>query len=169
MRATAVAHCESEGKQFVTTNTLTGLTTKSDDATTLAVTGQCVGPGDPGYEPSLPHAPLARGAVSGTEQHVEFFYGVHPDCTDMGYPVVRIAIAPAHGSVRIENGTDYTNFPASNQRYSCNLKKSLGTLVYYTSEKGYTGPDTFDISIIFPDGTTRVNRYNMTVTGFHAS
>src|SRR6266436_6415240 len=59
----------------------------------------------------------ARAALSGTEQRLDFFYAVHPDCTSEGYPTIRTVTPPVHGKLRVEQATDYSNFPKDNQRY----------------------------------------------------
>ena len=52
-RATAQAreHCESEGKQFVVKDVKTVESDNVFAGKSLMVTGDCLGPGDPGYVP----------------------------------------------------------------------------------------------------------------------
>jgi hypothetical protein len=105
----------------------------------------------------------ARAALSGTEQRLDFFYAVHPDCTSEGYPTIRTVTQPVHGKLRVEQATDYTNFPKDNQRYECNKQRSPVVVVYYQSDLGYAGPDTAIIEVIFPSGVLRTYTFNVTV------
>jgi hypothetical protein len=81
----------------------------------------------------------------------------------MGVPVIRVQAAPTHGTLVSEAGDYFTTYPKENQRYACNVKKSTGALVYYTSAPGYTGVDSALINVVFPDGGTRTIRYSIAV------
>ena len=130
----------------------------------LLVLFGCATSGPSSIQPaSPPSATLARAAVSGTVQRLDFFDSIHPDCTSSGYPTIRVVTPPGHGTLSFEQGTEYPNFPKDNQRYECNKQRLPATLVFYQSNPGYTGPDFAIIETIFPNGFLRTTTYNLTV------
>lgn len=147
LEQTARAHCEAEGKRFVPQGSTAGVANQG--------TGHCVGPGQPGYSYLDPHGPLQRGAVSGRKQRVQDYFAVRPDCTNVGFPVTVLKKRPVHGTVRIANGEVFPNYPADNPRHACNVKKIPAVQIFYTSLNGYTGPDVFDVTTVYPDGGIR--------------
>jgi hypothetical protein len=110
-----------------------------------------------------PSAILAKAAVSGTVQQLDFFDSIHPDCTSAGYPTIHVVTPPGHGTLSFEQGTEYPNFPKDNQRYGCNKQRLPATLVFYQSNPGYAGPDVAIIETIFPTGFLRTTTYILTV------
>ena len=150
MEQTARAHCQSEGKQFVLQSSSTGLATDT-------ISGVCVAAGDSRYQPNV------RGAISGREQQVSFYLAVNPDCSSLGIPVVVVKRSPAHGSVRMAQGDTFPGYAADNPRHVCDSKKVPAILVFYTSEKGYVGPDEFDISALYANGETSADTLQINV------
>jgi len=112
---------------------------------------------------SFPPVNFSPVAPSGVKRQVGFFAAVNPDCSSAGDADARISKQPKNGSVTIENGAGYTNFPEKNQRYPCNLKQSQGLRIIYTSKEGFTGQDNFEIEIFGPLGGAVVWKYNVTV------
>ena len=87
-------------------------------------------------------APVVRGALSGVRQQINSFYNLNPDCTSGGYPTLKVARAPQHGQVVVEQGMDFAEFPKDNIRSACNGRSVPATLIFYTSEPGFVGTDT---------------------------
>jgi len=123
---------------------------------------------------SLPSTPVAappqgksysylRGATSGTRQKIDLHYDLNPDCTASGRLVARVVGAPANGQLAIEEGKDYPNYDKDNTRFDCNKKLVPVTLVYYTSNAGYSGTDTASIEVVFTNGELRTYTYAITV------
>jgi hypothetical protein len=106
---------------------------------------------------------VTRTVPAGTTERLGNFSFVNPDCSFGGYPDVRALSSPAHGTFAVQQGEDYTNYAANNQRYDCNKKKSRLTQVMYTPAAGYRGADEFAVLAIFPDGTTASWRFAITV------
>jgi hypothetical protein len=106
---------------------------------------------------------IARVAAIGQKLRVEFLFSISPDCSSNGQTHVRIAEAPQHGTVTIENGQSFTNFPKDNQRYDCNTRKSDGTLVFYDPESGFSGKDSITLDVIFPLGQSSKRHYSIEV------
>jgi hypothetical protein len=119
--------------------------------------------GSTGDQQGLKEIVMARAAVSGAAQRLDFEYDLNPDCSSRGDTKIRIVTQPLHGSLKVEDGTDYPNFTRDNSRYECNAKKAPGALVYYQSEAGYTGSDSADVEVSYPDGIVRKIAYRITV------
>jgi hypothetical protein len=106
---------------------------------------------------------VARTSVSGSVQKLDFQYSINPDCTSIGETKIRVTKAPSHGTLKIEQGEDYTAFAKNNARYDCNKQKVPGSLVYYQSEAGYTGQDSARVEVSFPEGNLRSISYTLIV------
>jgi len=76
---------------------------------------------------------------------------------------VRILEKPQHGTLTVENGQGFTNYPKENQRYECNTRKSDGTLVFYEPESEFTGKDSITLDIIFPLGQSSKRHYSIEI------
>lgn len=110
-----------------------------------------------------PPGPVLRGAPSGKQQRVEFFLGLHPDCTSTGIPTAHVVTPPAHGTVNFAEGQEYSGFPPGNQRHDCNKQKSPALDAFYTSAPDYKGGDEFGIEVLYPSGAIVTRRFIMTV------
>jgi hypothetical protein len=104
-----------------------------------------------------------RVVLSDKRYRLDFFTTLYPDCTSMGYPAIRQVTAPAHGTLTVQEGSDYPGYSKDNQRFACNLKKSPGILTYYQSQPGFAGNDKITIEVIFPSATARMVTYNLVV------
>ncbi|MGH8461152.1 MAG: tetratricopeptide repeat protein [Stenotrophobium sp.] len=109
------------------------------------------------------HETIKRGAFSGTRKLVDFLYEVNPDCSSPGLPTVNVKEAPAHGTVVIENGSEFTRFPEDSKYYDCNLSPHPAVIVSYTSQVDFIGEDRFVLDTVFPDGQPRVTTVDVTV------
>ena len=106
---------------------------------------------------------VAKSALSGVKLRLAFDTALNPDCSSVGKTVIRVTLAPAHGTATVEDGTGYSGFDEKNQRYHCNEQKSNGAILWYQSEKGYAGPDTLSYQVIYPTGGTREATVDLTV------
>ena len=77
-----------------------------------------------------------RGALSGRRQLLASFYATAPDCTSLDYPTLKVAKAPQHGQVSIEEGAALAGFGKDDGRRVCNGRSVPATVIYYTSEPG---------------------------------
>jgi tetratricopeptide (TPR) repeat protein len=109
------------------------------------------------------HETIKRGAFSGRRQLVQFLYQVKPDCSSPGLPTVNVKEAPVHGTVAIENGSEFTRFPKDSKYYDCNLSPHPAVIVSYTSQVDFIGEDRFVLDTVFPDGTPRVTTVKVIV------
>ena len=102
-------------------------------------------------------------AVAGIPLRLGHFADLNPDCSPIGEPVVRAAKLADHGVVAVHAGEGYTGFVQANPRSHCNYRSTAGVNATYTAERGYTGPDTVALDIIFPTGEERQFAYNLNV------
>ncbi len=84
---------------------------------------------------------LTRVVAADQRLRLDFLYSINPDCTSVGFATVRVIEQPKHGRITVENGTGFTNFPASNPRVECNKRRSDGVAIFYDPEPGYMGAD----------------------------
>ena len=108
-------------------------------------------------------APTVRGAVTGREQLLDYWYSVAIDCTSTGTPVIRTLTAPAHGTFRTSDGVDFPAFAESNPRHSCNSRKLPVAYLYYQSSLDFVGTDTATVEVLFPSGSLRNVSYSISV------
>jgi hypothetical protein len=102
-------------------------------------------------------------AVAGTPLRLGHFANLNPDCSPIGEPDVRVSKPPDHGVVTVRAGEGYTNFVPANPRNHCNYRPTPGVNATYTAQRGYAGPDTVALDIIFPTGEERQLAYNLSV------
>ena len=106
---------------------------------------------------------LKRAVASGGKLRLDFLYSINPDCTSIGFATVRIVEQPRHGRITVDNGTGFTNFPASNPRAECNKRRSDGVVVVYEPEPGYFGAGSLDFDAIFASGSLSKRHYAIDV------
>jgi hypothetical protein len=106
---------------------------------------------------------VQKTTFSGTALSVYYFYAVGTDCTSAGLPTVWVTSAASHGSVELQNVDHFTEFPATNQRFECNKKKSPSVAVVYTSNKTFVGVDRFTVKCVFPTGNVPTEEFLITV------
>ena len=97
-------------------------------------------------------------AVSGREVRVGVFTDIRPDCTSGPLPAIRLAAAPAHGTVRVKSGT----LKATNIK-QCLAIEVPAFVVFYRAAADFSGADVFELEITSPDGRKRRERVLVTV------
>ncbi len=103
-------------------------------------------------------------AVAGIPLRLGHFADLNPDCSQIAEPVVRVAKPADRGVVVVRAGEGYTSsFVQANPRSHCNYRSTAGVNATYTAERGYTGPDTLALDIIFPTGEERQFAYDLNV------
>jgi hypothetical protein len=106
---------------------------------------------------------LTRYVPSGKSRTIRLIYGASPDCSPWSDIEVRTTKAPEHGTVEIVAGQDFPRFAKDNVRFKCNEKKIPVLNVNYKSSEGYTGPDEFELLILYPRGLADEAHYTMVV------
>jgi hypothetical protein len=139
----------------------TTLSACSNTVTNTVVAAQATGQGVV-VKPGTPGVAL-RGAESGQKQKIWSYVEITPDCVQTGEIKLKTTTPPTNGTITIEDGEDFPNFPKENVRSACNVKKVPAKIVYYTSNAGFTGTDLFTIQMISGMGVLRDDRYSVTV------
>jgi hypothetical protein len=106
---------------------------------------------------------LTRVAASGQRLRLDFLYSIAPDCSSAGTTDVRIREAPRAGTVTIENGQGFTNFPSDSPAFACNSRMSDGTLVFYQTTSHLGGGDSITLDITDPQGIVSTRHYAIVV------
>ena len=128
--------------------------------------------GQPIQQAAMPQLPqktgagelaINRGARSGAKQLIDAFHSTNPDCTNMGYPSVSVSVPPSHGTVEVEHGDLFPNFPKDNPRSACNSQKVEAVKVFYTSNPDFSGQDSVETSTVFASGALQKHRITIEV------
>jgi hypothetical protein len=107
--------------------------------------------------------PIVRGALSGERQILVSFYATASDCTSLGYPTIKVAKAPKHGEVFVEQGAALADFGKDDARDICNGRSVPATVIYYTSEPGFIGTDSVEFERIGVRGAYGYHIYTINV------
>jgi hypothetical protein len=117
-----------------------------------------------GGDPSkLSAAEVARVVPTDQKRRVDFLYAIYPDCSVIGMPIVRVVDEPRNGKLAVEKDAGFSNFPANDQRYECNKRKSDGVAVVYEPDPGFAGADSLTVHIIMPRGVELKRHYSIEV------
>ncbi|MCP8940024.1 hypothetical protein NK718_15970 [Alsobacter sp. SYSU M60028] len=110
-----------------------------------------------------PRSTLERTVLGGTRANVSSHFLMLPDCTSGGDVAARVTKAPKHGDVVIEPAAVVASYEKDTSFAQCNAKSVPGIKIYYKANENYQGADGFEVLIFYPNGTTRENRYVITV------
>jgi hypothetical protein len=102
----------------------------------------------------------SKTVVAGGALALSHYASVKPDCSSKGKTTVRLSSTPAHGSVRLREGRDFSFFQGYPQ---CNSRRVEGVTVEYRPERGFFGTDTVGLDILYPSGNERMETYYITV------
>jgi len=98
-------------------------------------------------------------AAPDRDVRVGVFTSIRPDCTSGPLPAIRLATAPAHGTVSVKRGTlKATNFK------QCLATEVPAFVAFYRSAPDFDGSDAFDLEISFADGRKQIQHIRMIVT-----
>ncbi|MBS0377032.1 MAG: hypothetical protein JSS29_00990 [Proteobacteria bacterium] len=109
------------------------------------------------------NGPQARTVQGGTRTQVAYFYNLTDNCQPEGVPQVTVTRAPANGTVTIGAGNDLPQYPSDNPRAVCNQAPVPTSQVYYESNGGFRGADSFAIQVQFSGTFTQTYTYELTV------
>jgi hypothetical protein len=112
---------------------------------------------------TIPPTVISPVVPTGKERQVGFFTSINPDCSSAGDIDPRIIKQPQNGTVEVEPGPGFANYPANNPRNVCNTKQVQGIRVKYTSKEGFAGKDSFDVEFLTPLGGDIIWKFSVTV------
>ena len=93
---------------------------------------------------------LTRAATAEQKSRLDFLSDLQPDCSSAEKLEVRVLEQPQHGTLAIENGQAFTEFPQDDRRAACNARQSDGRLVFYQPDADYRGADSITLSVTSP-------------------
>lgn len=109
-----------------------------------------------------PTPTISATVPTGKARQVGFFAPLNPDCTSAGDTDSRIIKQPQSGTVELEPGSGFVNYPATNIRSACNSKSVQGVRIIYTAKEGFIGRDQFEVEFLAGGGDA-IWKYSVTV------
>jgi len=94
----------------------------------------------------------SKVAAAGKPLELYWAASVNPDCSANGTPTIKVTESPSHGRVTINRTGVFATFSAANVRQRCNTRRVAGVKAFYTSQRGYQGPDRVALDVIWPSG-----------------
>jgi hypothetical protein len=102
-----------------------------------------------------------KAMVAGGTLQLGHFANVNGDCTSGGSVTVRVVSGPSSGAIRMAQNVGYGHFGGDYQQ--CNAVKVMGESVIYTPQRGFTGTDSVQLDVFYPNGVERVVTFTITV------
>jgi len=105
-------------------------------------------------------------ALPGHTLKIGFFHDPqNADCSLQAdqHIVFTVVTQPAHGTLNVEQESDFPDYPGTNLMFKCNGGRIPGTDVTYQATPGYTGPDQISYSIYFPNGHEMIDNTTLDV------
>ena len=98
-------------------------------------------------------------APPGRDVRVGIYTSIRPDCTSGPLPAIRLASAPAHGTVSVKRATlKATNFK------QCLAIEVPAFVAFYRAAQDFSGADEFDLEISFAGGRKQIQRIRVNVS-----
>ncbi|HXX04826.1 MAG TPA: hypothetical protein VEJ37_10870 [Xanthobacteraceae bacterium] len=99
-------------------------------------------------------------AAPGKDTRVGVYTNIAADCTTGPLPSIRLAVAPAHGTVHVRRGSlKATNFK------QCLAIEAPALIALYHAADNFNGTDEFDLEIIFAGGRKQMQHFRVNVAG----
>jgi hypothetical protein len=97
-------------------------------------------------------------ALPGRDVRVGIYTAIRPDCTSGPLPAIRLATAPAHGSVTVKRA----------MLKATNIKQCLAIdvpafVAFYHSVADFSGADEFQLEITFAGGRKEIQDFHVSV------
>lgn len=108
-------------------------------------------------------ANVTKTVATGSTLKMGGYLAINENCTSMGETVVRMTSEPTLGTVKVFNGVSYPNFPYTNPRSACNVRRVPSTNLEYVPERGFVGTDYFTVEVIYPTGGDRTDSFTINV------
>jgi hypothetical protein len=90
---------------------------------------------------------------------VGIYTSIRPDCTSGPLPAIRLANAPAHGTVTVKRATlKATNFK------QCLAIDVPAFVAFYRAAFGFAGADEFMLEVTFTGGRKEIQDFNVSVS-----
>lgn len=97
-------------------------------------------------------------ASPGRDVRAGVFTDIRPDCTAGPLPAIRLASAPAHGTVTVKRAVlKVTNFK------QCLAAEAPAVVAFYRAAQDFSGSDAFDLEISFPGGRRQLQHFHVSL------
>jgi len=111
---------------------------------------------------ALAQATLIERSVNATaarDVRVGIYTSIRPDCTSGPLPAIRLAIAPAHGTVSVKRATlKATNFK------QCLAIDVPAYVAFYRAAADFNGADDFQLEVTFTGGRKELQHFTVSVS-----
>lgn len=98
-------------------------------------------------------------ALPGRDMRFGVYTSIRPDCTSGPLPAIRLAGAPAHGTVTVKRGT----FKATNFK-QCLATEVPAFVAFYRAAQDFKGTDEFELEVSFFGGRKQIEHFRVTVS-----
>ena len=92
-----------------------------------------------------------------------FHYYLEDGCRSPGPVVINLVTPPKNGKVSEGPRSGHPSYGTSSHLVACNRVAVRGLEVYYRSFPGYTGPDSYEVERVFPNGDAQRFRIEVSV------
>jgi hypothetical protein len=97
-------------------------------------------------------------AAPGRDVRVGVFTSIRPDCTSGPLPAIKLAGAPAHGTVTVKRAV----LRATNVK-QCLAIEVPALVAFYRAAQNFSGTDVFDLEISFVGGRKQIQHFRLNV------
>jgi hypothetical protein len=92
----------------------------------------------------------------GRDVRVGIYTSIRPDCTSGPLPAIRLAVAPAHGTVSVKRGMlKATNFK------QCLAIDVPAFVAFYRAAQDFNGADEFELEVSFAAGRKEIQHFKV--------
>ena len=116
-------------------------------------------PGGIAFAQSTPPERVIK-AAAGQNIRLGVYTDIRPDCTSGPLPAIRLAHAPAHGTVSVKRGM----LKATNIK-QCLAIDAPAFVAFYRAASDFNGADEFELEVTFANGRKEIQRFRVSATG----
>lgn len=108
-------------------------------------------------------SPVYKVVRSGALAPMGFHYYLEDGCRSPGPVAINLVTAPRNGEISEGTRSAHPSYGAGSHLAACSRIRVRGTEVYYRSVPGYTGPDSYVVERVFPNGDAQRFRIDVSV------
>ena len=112
---------------------------------------------------AAPISSVYKVVRSGALAPMGFHYYLGDGCRSPGPVVINLVTPPTNGEISEGPRSGRPSYRAGSHLAACNRNKVGGLEVYYRSVPGYTGPDSYVVERVFPNGDAQRFRIDVSV------
>ena len=112
---------------------------------------------------AAPISSVYKVVRSGALAPMGFHYYLEGGCRSPGPVVINLVTPPRNGEISEGPRRGRPSYSAGSRLATCNRITVRGLEVYYRSVPGYTGPDSYVVERVFPNGDAQRFRIDLSV------